>query len=238
MLIIGHRGAKGIQLENTRASLRAGIDADSDIIEFDVRLTKDKVPVLCHDPNLWRTHRIPYFVNRITYAEIKKRTAKSKYPILRLEDALKEFSGQIMLNLHIKRGAAKVALPILQKYIKRPKDWDLFLLSSFYVRDLAYIRKNAPQAHLALLHLSNPLTFLRADRKLHLAAVGFHRLHINNFIVTVAKRMGLLVFAFTVNRPEAAERLADLGVDGVVTDHPHQLREYFAKLEAAEHLKE
>jgi glycerophosphoryl diester phosphodiesterase len=236
MLIIGHRGAAGTHLENTRASLQAGIEADADILEFDVRLTKDKVPVLAHDPNLWRTHRIPYFINRITYGEIKKRTARSKHPVLSLEDALKEFSGKIMLNLHVKRGAAKIMMPILEGYIKKPKDWDLFLLSSFFVRDLAYIRKRAPKAHLALLHLSNPLTFLRADRQLHLAAVGFHRLHINNFIVTIAKRMGLLVFTFTVNRPEAAERLEAQGVDAVVTDHPHQLREHFKKLEASEAL--
>jgi glycerophosphoryl diester phosphodiesterase len=238
MLIIGHRGAAGDQLENTYASLQAGIEADADLIEFDVRLTKDKVPVLVHDPNLWRTHRIPYFVNRITYPEIKKRTARSKYPVLSFEDALKNFSGQIMLNLHVKRGSAKVMLPILQKYIKRPKDWDMFLISSFFVRDLAYIRKRAPQAQLGLLHLSSPLTFLRADRKLSLAAVGFHRLHINSFVITIAKRMGLLVYVYTVNRPEAAERLQAQGVDAIVTDHPHQMREHFTKLEAAEALKE
>ena len=46
MLTIGHRGAAGIAPENTLESLRAGVKAGCDMLEFDVRLTKDKIPVV------------------------------------------------------------------------------------------------------------------------------------------------------------------------------------------------
>ena len=41
MLIIGHRGAAGLAPENTMAAIAAGIEAGSDMIEIDVRLTRD-----------------------------------------------------------------------------------------------------------------------------------------------------------------------------------------------------
>jgi glycerophosphoryl diester phosphodiesterase len=57
-------------------------------------------------------------------------------------------------------------------------------------------------------------------RKLQLDAVGFHRLNINKFALDVANRFGLFTYAYTVNRPDAAIRLAQRGIDAVVTDRP------------------
>jgi glycerophosphoryl diester phosphodiesterase len=55
MLIIGHRGAAGLAPENTMAAIAAGIEAGSDMIEIDVRLTRDNQLVVIHDPRLVRT---------------------------------------------------------------------------------------------------------------------------------------------------------------------------------------
>ncbi len=227
MLIIGHRGAAGLKPENTVASLRAGQQADVDILEFDVRLTKDRVPVLLHDPHLWRTHRLPYLVKGITFQELNRRTAGSVNPVTTLEKTLAEFGGQVLLNLELKdRGSAAKILPLLSKFIKKPSDWDLFLFSSFRVGELRRMRKASRRAHLALLHWYNPLRFLFVNRQLELSAVGFHRLHVNTFVVSAAKRLGLFCYVYTVNRPQAAERLQALGVDGVVTDYPSQIRKH------------
>ena len=49
MLIIGHRGSQGTKPENTVASLREAMHADADMIEFDIRLTRDRIPVLSHN---------------------------------------------------------------------------------------------------------------------------------------------------------------------------------------------
>lgn len=225
MLIIGHRGAAGRQPGNTLASLHAGRQADVDILEFDVRLTKDRIPVLMHDPHLWRTHRLPYLVNKLTYRQLSRRTKGSVNPIVTLEKVLKEFGGQVLLNLELKdRGCAAKILPMLDQFIKKPADWDLFLFSSFRVNELKRIRKASRRAQLALLHWYNPLRFLFVNRQLELSAVGFHRLHVNTFVVSAAKRLGLFTYVYTVNRPQAAERLESLGVDAVVTDYPALIR--------------
>jgi glycerophosphoryl diester phosphodiesterase len=53
--VIGHRGAAARAPENTLAGLRRAKELGCSWIEFDVRLTADGVPVLCHDAKLDRT---------------------------------------------------------------------------------------------------------------------------------------------------------------------------------------
>lgn len=55
-LIIGHRGASAVAPENSIAAFEAAIAAGADGIEFDVRLSRDGVPVIIHDDTLQRTH--------------------------------------------------------------------------------------------------------------------------------------------------------------------------------------
>lgn len=232
MLIIGHRGAAGLKPENTIASLRAAMDAGVDIVEFDIRLTKDCIPVLAHDFHTVRSHRSTHLISRSTLQELRKRTAGTEKPIVTLDEALKECFGKVMLNIELKHQACgEAALAVLKKYIKRSSDWDAVLFSSFSPSELRRVRKQAPKAHLALLHNYNPFTFVAFHRQLRLTAVGFHRLHINYFALEIAKRAKLFTYAYTVNRAGGAELLARQGIDGVVTDYPNKMREALQHLE-------
>src|SRR5262249_12813817 len=48
----GHRGARGLQPENTLPSFEAALDAGASSVETDLRLTRDGAVVLCHDPTI------------------------------------------------------------------------------------------------------------------------------------------------------------------------------------------
>lgn len=54
-LCIGHRGAAALAPENTLASFVKAVSLGVDMIEFDVQLTQDEVPVVFHDEGLERT---------------------------------------------------------------------------------------------------------------------------------------------------------------------------------------
>ena len=54
-LVIGHRGNAAHAPENTLESFRQAVALGVDAIEFDVRLTRDGIPVVIHDPTLGRT---------------------------------------------------------------------------------------------------------------------------------------------------------------------------------------
>lgn len=222
MLVIGHRGAAGLARENTMEALRAGVEAGADILEFDVRLTKDKVPVLVHDFHTLRTHRDTSIISRLTLEELQSRVKTKKNPIIPLTKVLDKFFGSTLLNIEVKgRGCGKIVAEIVRdRYIKSSDDWDNVLISSFRGRELASVRDVSDNANIALLHGENPFIFIAYHRRLRLAAVGFHRLYLNTFALEIAKRADLFIYAYTVNRPHTALELARRGIDGIVTDRP------------------
>ena len=230
MLVIGHRGAAGLAPENSMEAMKAGLKAGADMLEFDVRLTKDKIPVLTHDFHTLRTHRDTSIISHHTLKELQERTKKQ--PIVPLAHVLDEFFGAIRLNIQITgRGTGKAVADLIKKrYINRPKsDWDNILFSSFRGSELAAIRGVSKAANLSLLHSENPFIFIAYHRRLQLTAVGFHRLYVNRFALEIAKRAGLFVYAYTVNRPHSARLLAEQGVDGIVTDRPNIILEEIKK---------
>ncbi len=225
MLVIGHRGAAGIAPENTLESLQAGVDAGSDMLEFDIRMTKDNVIVVIHDATLRRTHQKNVFINRLTFKQLQTLTAGHQNQVATLESVCDEFLGTVLLNIEIKeRGVAAHVIKLLKtKYIARKSDWDLFVFSSFFANELLAIRKLSEDANIWLLHNRNPFIFIAYARRLNLDGVGFHRLYINDFALMIAKKTQLFTYAYTVNRPGAAKQLGDRGLDAVVTDYPAKI---------------
>ena len=215
MLVIGHRGAAGLAPENTLESLHAGIASGADMLEFDVRLTSDNVPILCHDASIYGKN-----VRKSTLNELK-----FLGEITTLREVLDEFFGTILLNLEYKPNSdIDVIANILKtEYVKRKGDWENIIISSFRVRTLSRLRELCPYANIALLHSINPLAFVTYHRRLRLSAVGWHRLHVNSFATSIAHKAGLFTYVYTVNRPKAAILMSAKGIDGVVTDYPDRV---------------
>jgi glycerophosphoryl diester phosphodiesterase len=167
-------------------------------------------------------------VRRYTLGELKKRTAGTEYPIATLDAAMKECFGKIYMNIEVKEtSAVKPVLEVIRKYAKTEDEWDSLLISSFKPLALRAVRRQAPHAALGMLHHRNPLNFLGWHRSLKLSAVGFHRLYINGLALEVARRLNLFTYAYTVNRVTAVKKLAEQGIDGIVTDYPARMREEF-----------
>jgi glycerophosphoryl diester phosphodiesterase len=221
MLIIGHRGAAGLAPENTLEALRAGMKAGADILEFDVRVTKDRIPILSHDFHTWRTHHNLAVISHHTLAELEQRLPKNT--IVTLKAVLDEFLGRILLNIEIKgRGSGAVVGLFLKNYITKKSQWDTFFVSSFSAQQLGELRKSHENVNLALLQHVNPFAFVAHHRRLKLSAVGFHRLYVNPLALEIAKRLKLFTYAYTVNRIDAAQRLEQHGIDGIVSDYPNK----------------
>lgn len=231
MLIIGHRGAAGLAAENTAKSIQAAIDNDVDIVEIDVRLTKDGQLVLIHDARLLRTHGIKDAVSSLTLEQLRER-AKPKVPLL--SEILDRFYGKILLNIELKsRGSGEKVVELLKSnYIKKASDWDNILITSSKSTELLRIRKLSARANLGLIHLQNPFLFVAYHRFVKFTAVGFHRLYLNPLAIQIAKRAQLFTYTYTVNRPSALSYLAERGIDGIVTNYPDKFAEAIRKQQA------
>lgn len=215
MLVIGHRGAAGLAPENTLEALWAGFYADADMLEFDVRLTADDVPILSHDSHLYGK-----LIRSINLSDLEKLGR-----ITTLESVLDAFFGKVFLNLEYKPAddVNIIYNLIADRYIKHPEDWNNILFSSFHVHALRQLRQLSEKVNLALLHSVNPFAFVTYQRRLRFAAVGWHRLHINKLAIEIAQRTGIFSYVYTVNRPEAANILELRGIDGIVTDYPDRI---------------
>ena len=78
-LIIGHRGAAAHAPENTIPSFRLAERAGADVLELDVRLTADAVPVVIHDPTLYRTTGRPLVVSAEPFARLRDADAGARF---------------------------------------------------------------------------------------------------------------------------------------------------------------
>jgi len=226
MLIIGHRGAAGLAPENTLDAMEAGVEAGADILEFDVRLTKDGVLVLVHDFHTMRTHHKPSIISRTTYDDLMR--FSDDYPkVTRIEEVLDRYLGVVLLNIEIKsRGSGPALIQLLKKkYIKKSTEWDNIIISSFMGYELVRIRRLAKKANLALLHDRNPFIFVAYHRFIKLTAVGFHRLYLNKFALEIAHQLNLFTYVYTVNRIGSLQHLANQGIDGIVTNYPDKFNE-------------
>lgn len=232
MLVIGHRGSAGTKPENSIAGLREAIAVGADMIEVDIRITKDKHVILAHDWHMFHTHRKIDFIRRHTLSELKKRTSGTEHPVVTIEQLLKECYGRILLNIELKeRGAVGPVLAALDPYFQKKEDWDNVLFSAFNPLILRALRKRAPFASLSMLHYRNPLNFMAWHKILGLSAVGFHRLYTTSLSLEVAKRLELFTYAYTINRVDAVQKLVNKGIDGIVTDFPGKFVEMNSKNE-------
>lgn len=223
MQIIGHRGAAGLAPENTRASFKAAINADVDWIEFDVRATSDGRVVLSHDSHTLRTSFRPHFISRTDYTKLRKVNLRGGHTIPTVAEAFNAIEGQAKINIEIKsRGCAEAVVHNIERHVKNGASYEDFMVSSFKVDRLREVHRLNSKIQLALLHLRNPYKFLKL-RGLRVQAVGFHHRILPKNAIHQAQLRELMIYVYPVNNPKIVKRLAERGVQGIVTDRPDKL---------------
>ena len=78
IIVEGHRGWRSDYPENSLVSFEAAMDLGVDAFEFDIRMSKDGVPVIMHDSDTWRVSGEHAVIEEMTLAEIKKLDIGSK----------------------------------------------------------------------------------------------------------------------------------------------------------------
>lgn len=216
MIIIGHRGAKGLAPENTLKAINTGIASGADWIEIDVRATSDGQVVLMHDATTTRVTGKKYTVAKTPYAELS--TAQvSGHPIPTLHKIVAALDKEVTLNIELKSVGCEQAVVEAAKHLGHTR----MIVSSFSRVLLQKIHARDPRIRLALLLTFNPYAFRRVPG---LYAVGFHHLFAPRSAVALAKKQGLFTYAYTVDDPSRAAGLAARGIDAIVTNNPKKLK--------------
>jgi len=206
MLVLAHRGLHDDARENTLAAFEAAVAAGADGIETDVRLTRDGVAILMHDPKVRRRT-----VASMTHSELSRAAG---YHVPTLAQALRRFD--VFWDVEIKSpDAVDAAVRVLRGFVGTRR----MVVTSFRRDILARVGK-ALDLPCGQIVSRAPLGVRPAPGalvvwKLRLATVRRIR---------AARARGQQVFVYGPRTRRDHERCARLGVDAVITDWPKLLR--------------
>ena len=227
---IAHRGAGKLAPENTLAAFRLGAQHGYRMAECDAKLSADGVVFLLHDSTLERTTSSHGTAGDLPWSALAQLDAGGWHsrayagePIPTLQNLARWcLANRCLLDIEIKptpgveeqtgRAVAELAARLWQGAPVPP------LLTSFQPTALAGARDSAPSLPRGLL--LDTLTDGWLDTALQLGCVAVVCNHALWSTDTVGKvhGAGLRTLSYTVNDDWAAQRLIDLGTDGIITD--------------------
>ena len=233
MKIFAHRGASGNYPENTLLAFEKAIEEGADGVEFDLHRTSDGILVVHHDFDLTRTAGVPLVIAETDYATLAQYDLgawKGDFPkqtLPTLEEVLTIFRDtDMIINIELKAGGdlyPGIEAELL-KVLKLESNPDRFVLSSFDHPALMTLRA------LGSLHPLGVLTEARWIAPwVYVETHDFQTYHPNyrtldKETVKELKTRGIPIYTYTVNSARAAKRLEGLGIAGVITNKPAELR--------------
>ena len=244
--IVAHRGFRAKYPENTLSAFEAAIEVGADMIELDVVMTRDRVPVVIHDSTLDRTTDGKGKVSEHTYSELKKLDAGSWFSpkfqgeyIPTLEELLIKIRGRITVNIEIKPECFENPAPLdaieiqICNLVEKLDMSNSVLISSFehsfFPRIHFWYKKFGKSSLLRIAPLQENylleelvLEFCQRHRAF---SYHPHESLVNNSIINKMKVRGFRICPYTVNDEERMERFINMGVNGIISDEPAKLWE-------------
>jgi len=240
-LLFAHRGAPSEHAENTLPAFAAALEQGADVLELDVRMSFDGHVMVSHDELGQRVYGVPQAISLTHFANIKrwrcKRDNGQTYEPATLAEVLEAFP-RVPLNVDVKQEFPDMLLSLFDVIMGHAAE-DRVLLTSFSSRTLAKIRQLGYRGPIGMSQRDAALFVLGPRWLGRIARHGASRLQIptryagldltSRVTIEKAHALGLPVDYWVVNDPGEAERLLDLGADGIVTDEPKALSDVFAR---------
>ena len=238
-LIIGHRGASAVAPENTMAAFREAIAVGADGIEFDVRLTRDGVPVVIHDRDLRRTGGLPQRVADLTSLELAKIDVGSWFArsfanetVPGLAELFTLFqSNNLKLYLEMKCDSPAEYAPLAQACCRVIEEYDFkdrVVIECFQLPALRMVREDIKTVALFEPSISTPSvlsdqSIINKAKDVGAVALALHHRLARKSLVEKAKDAGMHVAVWTVDDPAWIERARTIGIDALITNDPAKL---------------
>ncbi|MBN2039699.1 MAG: glycerophosphodiester phosphodiesterase [Spirochaetes bacterium] len=228
MLIeIAHRGAMGIEPENTLLSFQKAVELKAEMLEMDVHICKSGEAVIIHDNTVDRTTNGSGYIRDMAYSELRKLDAGKGEKIPRLEEVLDSFSN-IKINLELKgEAAAQPVFDIIKKYVNSEKwEYESFYISSFNHRLLLQfisMMNNNSSIKISPLVEGIPLDLSVFISRLNAYSLNISNEFVNSEIISEAHDKGMKVFVYVINDQDELRRMQSLEIDGYFTNYPGSL---------------
>lgn len=201
MLIIGHRKNSIDEINNTKS---LGVD----MIEIDIRVTKDNIPVLYHDERIQGTNLI---IEESTFEKLRG----SFTNLTKLEDALSVKGVNYLLEIK-----PKVDIEPIVSTLSKHKTKNDLLITSFDFKLLKKIKNDLPEIKVAVLDRWSGVRANRRANKLKTKIIIMNQLWLWNGFIRAVKNSGFDLYVYTLNDVHKAKIWNNYGLAGVITDKP------------------
>lgn len=236
-LLIAHRGASSEAPENTLASIKRALETGVDYVEIDVHLSADGHAVVIHDAIVGRTAwgAAGKRISEMPLAEIQSLDAGSWFgkpfageKIPTLNELLHSDLGTTGVMIEVKHEDSPIeplAAAIVEAFHNAPKHGPL-IVGSFSLPLLEVIQKLSPEISLmGIVEKRFRLSSFDALKPKRMAI--WYKLATPE-LVSIFHDAGQEVWTFTVDDQTTARFLISIGVDGIISNKPRELKALFS----------
>jgi len=241
--MLGHRGIRAKYPENTMISFEKAIAAGVDLIEFDVNITKDGIPVVIHDTTVDRTSDHQGAVRDYTLAELKSfdfgckfgaEFAGTQIPTLEEVLTLAAPYESLLLNVEIKDMTCETVDKTVAM-LKRFGLEDRTVIASFDAEMIRYTKKAYPfmrcqgfpgrfmqnfteETYDVMFGMGIPVSWRMCTDEGIRADVAF------------ARSRGILAWLFCADTPEDVKKCVAYDCDNITSNDPEMALEVLRKM--------
>jgi glycerophosphoryl diester phosphodiesterase len=216
-LVIAHRGASSIELENSLAAFRAAAGQGADAVELDVHATLDGELVVHHDPSM-----LGLPIGQARTRDLAQLHLPNGEPLPTLAQAL-DVLGQLKVFVEVKSLDPKWDERLLEILDNgpNPSGYAIHSFALHVVKRLGAKRPSLPRGILSEVTTRSPRQTLEDASA---QTLWQERGTLDEALVKTVHGLGASIIAWTVDHPGDMERLVRWGVDGICTNHPERAR--------------
>lgn len=238
-LVIAHRGASVEAPENTMAAIRRAIALNADYVEIDVRLSKEGIPIVLHDPSTARMtgekNTLP--VRQLTLPQIKEIAIGQRFGKVFAEEKIPTLMEVLSLDwkntglmIEIKKSVKNPQVIVdavfqVLTHVKQPLP--SLSIGSFSIDIVKEVQKQSNRLNplpeiIGIVEKPEMVALFMKQQVKRLAL--WYRL-INWDLVRSLKEKKMEIWTFTVDDLEVAKFLISLGINGIISNDPKKMME-------------
>jgi glycerophosphoryl diester phosphodiesterase len=239
--IVAHRGVATEYPENTIPAFQRAIELDADAVELDVRLTKDKVPVVFHYYYLDEITSLRGPIFNYRYEDL----LQAEFPgvlngveplkIPTLSEILETIGGKIGLEIEIKGPEPESAIIVGDVLRKFKSLWGTMEVTSYKIALLLEISNQCPGVATNLLYPRSE-SWMNLDvvayeaanlaRQAMVRAVHLHPSQLSGEVINYIQRSGVGIHAWDVNNERAMQKIVEYNIPRICTDYYEWAADY------------
>lgn len=226
-LVLGHRGAPLVEIENTVQSFRKAIEDGADGVELDIRPTTDNVLVVSHDNSLKRVYGVDLRIEESTYSEVKAAVPEIA-TLPEVFDAL----GSVYYDIEIKADQSvdfkrEVCTLLMEELERRKELWPKIMVSSFNPLAMRlFNRISSGRFEMAVIYDGPPTAlpfFMRHGEGRHFFPCTFLKPKWDIAAKEKSRKKNWNVVPWTVDTEDALDEVLPLNVPFIITNDSRRI---------------